>query len=165
MGKPVLTKNKRYKKGIFTPKNLHKYVGDPTKIIYRSGWEKHFLEWCDRNPNVIQYNSEEVVIPYMSPIDRKQHRYFCDFCVAIRQPNGVIGKYLVEIKPYAQTKPPKRTGKMLLETFNNNYKTYIINQAKWNTAKVFAKQRNMEFIVLTEKELFKDKPKPKRKKK
>jgi hypothetical protein len=30
----------------------------------------------------------------------------------------------------------------------------LVNQAKWKTAKEFAKKYGMEFLVLTEKELF-----------
>lgn len=158
MDKPSLTGKKKYHQGIFRPKNIQKYIGNPTNILYRSSWEKIFLNWCDRTLSVIAYGSEELVIPYISPIDFKQHRYFIDFFVVIKRPNGTIQKYAVEIKPYAQTRPPRVSkNKMLTESTRIKVETYMVNQAKWNAAKNFCKRNNMEFIILTEKELLKGK--------
>ena len=74
--------------GKFKPKNYKKYKGDPTKIFYRSlCGERRFMVYCDNNENVIEWGSEEVVIPYKSPLDKRVHRYFprflhkiCKFC-------------------------------------------------------------------------------------
>ena len=64
--------------GLYTPKNPKKYIGDLRRITYRSSWELHAFKWCDFNTNVIQWNSEEVVVPYRSPVDGRMHRYFVD---------------------------------------------------------------------------------------
>lgn len=158
MNKPSLTGKKKYHQGIFRPKNIQKYIGNPTNILYRSGWEKSFLIWCDRTPSVIAYGSEELVIPYISPIDFKQHRYFIDFFVVIKKPNGMIQKFAVEIKPYSQTRPPRVSKtKVLTESAKSKVETYMINQAKWTAARDFCRKNNMEFIILTEKELLKGK--------
>ena len=77
-------------KGKYKPRNRSKYKGDPTKIIYRSLWERRFMVWCDENPNVIKWASEEVVIPYRSPLDRRIHKYYPDFWVKTKKHDGLI---------------------------------------------------------------------------
>jgi hypothetical protein len=133
-------------------KNPHKYVGDVNNIIYRSSWELKMLKWADNHPDIVYMSSEEVIIPYYSPVDNKMHRYFVDMAVII-QKGDAFKKYLIEIKPDAQTKPPvkrsKKTNKYIEEIA-----TYTVNQAKWAAADSFCKKNNMEFIVLTEKHLF-----------
>lgn len=132
------------------PKNKEKYVGDIDNIISRSSWETKFLVWCDSNPNVIRYASEEVVVPYISPVDGKQHRYFVDFLVMVKTRTGDIRKYAVEIKPEAQTIPPKTRNKKRLLT---ETATYAVNQAKWKAADLYFTSKGVAFIVLTEKHL------------
>ena len=67
--------------GRFKPKNYKKYKGDPTRIYYRSLWERRFMVYCDNNVNILEWGSEEVIIPYKSPIDKRVHRYFPDFYI------------------------------------------------------------------------------------
>ena len=137
--------------GRFKPSNPGKYKGDPTNSIYRSLWERKFMVWCDRNLNVMEWGSEEIIVPYRSPVDRRIHRYFPDFYVKSRNREGGFAKRLIEVKPYAQTQPPKRgrkTKKLLKEIA-----TYGVNQAKWKAARTYAKDRGMEFVILTEHEL------------
>lgn len=131
----------------YIPLFPEKYTGDPTNIVMRSSWETKFALWCDKNPQIIKWSSEETIIPYISPVDGKTHRYFVDF--KIQTANGKT--YLVEIKPKKQTEPPqsKRKTKRYLE----ESATYLVNQAKWEYAKRFAKSRGWEFIVITEHEL------------
>lgn len=141
-----------YYKRKFTPINPQKYIGDPTNIIMRSSWETQFALWCDKNPSVIRWNSEETVVPYVCPTDNRWHRYFIDFKIEIRDKSGAIKTYLVEIKPDKQTKPPvipsRKTKRFLLEAA-----TYVKNEAKWKAATRFAKDRGWEFIILTEHHL------------
>jgi hypothetical protein len=131
--------------GRYSVKNPSKYEGDPTKVIYRSLWEKHAFKWCDDNPNIIKWSSEEVVIPYLYEVDRKYHRYFMDLKLKTKQ-----GKtFLIEIKPDGQTRPPKsarRTKRYLTESL-----TYIKNVNKWEAAEEYAKDRGWEFVIWTEK--------------
>lgn len=152
--KPILTKKSRYHQGHFTPMYPLKYIGDPTKIIYRSNWEKVFLNYLDKNPNVLRYGSEEVIIPYVSPLDHKVHRYFVDFAVEVLSSDNKIKRYLIEIKPYNQTIPPST--KKINESYKSQLETFLINKAKWNAALQYCKERNLEFKVITEKELFKN---------
>lgn len=141
-----------YHKRKFVPKNPEKYAGDPTNIIMRSSWETKFALWCDSTPSVIKWHSEETIVPYISPIDNRPHRYFIDFRVKIKDKNGIVKEYLVEIKPFHQTIPPippsRKTQKFLKEV-----QTWGVNEAKWKAATRFAKDRGLEFIILTENEL------------
>jgi len=138
--------------GKYRPKNTQKYKGDFRNVIYRSLWEKKFMVWCDNNENVLEWGSEEIVIPYRSPVDNRIHRYFPDFYVRARIKTGGTKKFIIEIKPLKQTTPPKtqqrHTKKYITET-----KTYAINEAKWNAALEFCKDRQWEFKILTEQEL------------
>jgi hypothetical protein len=125
-----------------------KYTWDPSNIIMRSSWETRFASWCDKNPSVLKWNSEETIIPYKCPTDNRIHRYFVDFKITV-----TTGKtYLVEVKPKTQTQPPiypgKRTQRYLQESL-----AFMKNQAKWEAASEFAKDRGWEFKIITEHEL------------
>lgn len=132
----------------FVPLFPEKYVGDPTCIIMRSSWETRFASWCDKNPQVLRWSSEETIIPYRCPTDNMIHRYFVDFKIT------TVNKetFLVEVKPFNQTKPPeypgKRTKRYLTESL-----TFMKNQAKWKAADEFAKDRGWKFKIITEHEL------------
>jgi len=89
-------------KGWFTPRNPQKYKGDATNIVYRSSWELRVMKYLDDNPAVVWWASEELFIPYKSPVDQKVHRYFPDFIARIRQANGEI-TVVMEVKPFKQT--------------------------------------------------------------
>ena len=146
-----MTYTKTYK-GKFRVDNPVKYRGDISNIVYRSLWELRFMKWCDKNQSVEEWGSETVIVPYISPIDRKAHRYFVDFYVKVRNKNGGLQKYLIEIKPERFTKPPaipkKKTKRFIDEVFQ-----YSVNDAKWKAAFEFCKDRNMTFMILTEKDL------------
>ena len=144
---------RKYHQGIFRPKHPEKYVGDANNIFYRSSWELKFMKWADTNPSVLNWNSEEMVVPYLSPVDNAMHRYFVDFIVRVKTISGEIKNYAVEIKPEAQTKPPKQRTRVT-KSYINEVKTYSVNQAKWQAANTYCKKRNMDFVVLTEKHLF-----------
>jgi hypothetical protein len=139
-------------KGRFRVLNPAKYKGDITTVIYRSLWELRFMKWCDQSPSIIEWGSETVIIPYVSPVDRKVHRYFVDFYIKVKSKNNTTEKYLIEIKPEKFTKPPeipkKRTKRFIDEVFQ-----YGVNEAKWKAAFEFCTDRNMKFLVLTEKDL------------
>ena len=139
-------------KGKFKPKHVKKYKGDPTQIIYRSLLEKKFMQYCDLTESVSQWQSEEFWIPYKNPIDNRVHRYYPDFYIKVREKSGKISKYIVEIKPKKQTKPPygkdKRTAAYKKEAL-----TFAKNRAKWNAAEEFCDDRQMKFLILTEDHL------------
>lgn len=139
--------------GKFTPKFPQKYKGDVSNIIWRSSWELRFLKYLDTNPAILEYGSEEVIVPYISPIDGKYHRYFVDFYFKLKNKSGEIKRYLVEIKPYAQTIEPKKP-KRITESYMSSVQTYLINRAKWNAAEIYAQKNNMHFVILTENQLF-----------
>ena len=139
-------------KGRYTPKNPKKYKGDYHNIVYRSLWERKFMVYCDNSDNILEWGSEEIIIPYLSPWDGKLHRYFPDFYIKVRQASGDIKKFIIEVKPKKQTRPPepvhRKTKKWL-----NEVKTYSINEAKWRYASEWCDNNDMEFKILTEDEL------------
>lgn len=140
-------------KGKYTPKNPEKYKGNVNNIVWRSTWERRFLRWLDETPAVIEYASEEITVPYYSPLDGKMHRYYIDFYMKIKDKDGKISTYLIEIKPYKQTQPPKE-GKRRTKKFLRERARYIINQCKWNAARKFAEHNKVKFLILTEKTLY-----------
>jgi hypothetical protein len=143
-------------KGKFRPKYPEKYRGNPTNIIYRSLWELRFMRHLDQHPGVIQWASEEVIIPYVSPLDNKIHRYFPDFWVKTKGSDGQINTLLIEIKPLKQTKAPIKPDKVS-RRYISEVRTYGVNTAKWKAAIQFCEDRKWQFKVLTEKELGLDK--------
>ena len=139
--------------GKFRPSNYLKYKGDPSNIVYRSLWELKFMNYCDKNENILEWGSEELWIPYVSPKDNRVHRYFPDFYIKYRNRQGNIQKSLVEIKPLKQTKKPNMSPKRKTKTWMNEVVTYGVNQAKWKAAEEFCEDRLWDFKILTEKEL------------
>lgn len=136
----------------YKPLNYKKYVGDHSNIIMRSSWETRFAIWCDNNPSVVKWSSEETIVSYISPIDNRAHRYFIDFKIQVLTNDNTIKTYLVEIKPDSQTRPPK-TPKRKTKQYLQEVVTWGVNEAKWKAATNYAKHRGWEFIILTENHL------------
>ena len=135
-------------KGKFRPTNRQKYKGDITNIIYRSLWERNFMKYCDENKNIIEWGSEELIVPYISPLDNKQHRYFPDFYIKTK--NG--DKFMVEIKPKKFTKPPKPK-KRITKAYMHETKEWHRNQAKWKAARNVCEKLGWKFQIITEDHL------------
>jgi len=138
-------------KGKFTPQNPKKYNGNPDNIIYRSSWELRCMKWFDDNPNIIWWSSEELAIPYYSPVDKRMHRYFPDFIIKVKRKDDTIMTYVVEVKPEAQTKKP--TQKRKTKQYIRESITYVVNQMKWKAADEFCHAHGWEFKIVTEKDL------------
>jgi hypothetical protein len=138
--------------GKFSPKNTNKYLGDPTNIWYRSLWERRVMVHLDGNPNVIEWSNEEIVIPYLSPVDGKWHRYFPDFFVRIKNKVGLTESMILEVKPKSQSVPPKVQNKAT-KRYIREVVTYGINEAKWKAADEYCKDRRWKFMVITEEQL------------
>ena len=133
--------------GTFRPRNPQKYIGDHTKIVYRSTWECKYMDWLDRNNDVLSWASEELTVPYISPVDGRYHRYFPDFLVKMRTSDGKLKTLMVEIKPMKQSKPPEKK-KRVTKQYINEVTTWGVNRAKWKAAIEYCKDRKWEFIVL-----------------
>jgi hypothetical protein len=143
-------------KGSYKVKNLSKYKGDPSKVTYRSLWERKFMIYCDDNPSILKWSSEEIIIPYRSPIDKKYHRYFPDFWIQVKNSKGIREAILIEVKPKAQTITPKKKTKVTKKYLREVY-IYGINEAKWKAAEEYCKDRGWKFQILTEDHLFTNK--------
>ncbi len=136
-------------RGVYSQiKNPQKYKGDTRKVTYRSLWERSVMKWMDLNADIVEWNSEEVVIPYICNTDNQQHMYHIDFY--FKHKSGQ--KYLIEVKPARQVVPPKpgskRTRKFLSETMR-----FAKNKSKWAAAEKVARQNGMKFQIWTEKDL------------
>ena len=139
-------------KGKYRPQNPQKYNGDSTKIVYRSLWERKFMKFCDEKINILQWGSEEVIVPYRSPIDNRMHRYYVDFIITTINKNGIKETLLIEVKPKKQCKPPEKKSKVT-RRYLGEVKTWGINSAKWKAAEEYAENRGWKFIILTEDNL------------
>jgi len=143
----------KFKQGIFRPENPEKYKGDSKNIVYRSSWEFKMFRYLDSNNGIEWWSSEELVIPYISPVDRKKHRYFPDIILKKKDDPQIL---VIEIKPEAQTKQP-----VLKQTKKGKPTKYYLkevtewgrNKAKWSAAEEFCKKKGWKFLIMTEKEL------------
>lgn len=141
--------------GKYRLKNPEKYIGDADRVVYRSSWERASFLWCEKNPEVVKWVSEEVVIPYKCPTDKFKgkgsyiHRYFVDLYLEMK--NGDI--IIVEIKPAKETRPPRKGKNRNKKRLVQETMTYMKNQAKWEAAEAFCKKHGWKFQIWTEKEL------------
>ena len=143
--------NKKPYKGYFTPENPRKYTGNPRNIIYRSMWERRCMVYFDRNENIIEWASEELSIPYVSPFDGKVHRYYPDFVVKVKK--GRLNEIrVIEIKPSKFLKPPKE-GRKKTKSYLYEIREWGRNSTKWEAAKKYCDGKGWQFDVWTEKTL------------
>ena len=140
--------------GYYKPKHPEKYKGNIDNIRFLSSWELHFNKFLDNNPNILEWASEEIVIPYIKPTDGKVHKYYPDYWIKYKDRNGNIIQEIIEVKPDAQTKPPKKRGKKKKVQLRESV-TYAINVAKWKHAAAYCKKHGLKFRLITEKQLFK----------
>lgn len=145
--------------GRFKPKNPEKYKGDPTNIQWRSLWELKVFRRCDEHPDIVQWQSEEIAIPYMNPVKGRVSRYFPDIVIKKRVGENKYVMIMIEIKPKAQTKPPATSKKFntpsgrVSRRYLNEAATYAINEAKWKAAEQYCKERGWHFMIMTEDEI------------
>lgn len=144
-------------KGMYTPKHPEKYRGDPSKIRFLSSWEARFMVFCDTNPNVLEWASEEIRIKYWHPIKKKVCDYVPDFLIKYRNTSGVLVTKIVEIKPAKEDPSKIKKGSIGRRKKVSTYDIamMIINEAKWTSARAFCAKAGIDFVVLTEQEMFK----------
>jgi hypothetical protein len=142
----------KWVQNFYHPVNPDKYVGDLKQIVFRSSWERHFFQFCDSSKNVLKWSSEPFAIPYWDASSEKMRRYFPDVYIEMKDSDDKVKRYVIEIKPYKQTiEPVKR--KKSTKTYLNECLTYTKNQSKWEYARKFCSKHDMEFMILTEKNL------------
>ena len=140
-------------KGKFRPKNPKKYKGNCSNIIYRSSYEFKMMSFFDLNDDIIEWQSEEFCIKYKDPVDKSRIRnYFPDFWVKYKDGRQEV----IEVKPYCQTIPPKKSEKKTIRSekrFLKEAYTFMKNQSKWTYAQDYCKKKGWEFKIVTEKDL------------
>lgn len=147
-----MKKNHRFRQGIYKIQFPEKYKGNSNNATYRSGWELKMMKFFDYNPSVVEWSSEETIIPYPNPLTGRVSRYFVDFYAKIKTQTGEIKKFLVEVKPYSQTIPPIQKNRKTKNLIRQQAE-YIKNQAKWQAATQWCSKHNSQFVILTEKQL------------
>lgn len=146
--------DKKYIQNYFRPINPQKYVGDLNDIVYRSSYELKAFHWCDKTPEILEWSSETIIIKYFDPTTNKVRRYFPDLYIKLQEKTGDLKRYIIEIKPKRQTLPPKPSSRKKARTYLNEMNTYQKNLAKWTAAEKFCSDNGLEFIKITENELF-----------
>jgi len=136
----------KYAQGKFQLQNPQKYVGNKTPT-YRSSWEYVFMQFCDNNPNVLQWASEAVHINYRNPLTGKNTIYVPDFLITYGDANGKQHAEVVEVKPKKET---------TLEGAKNirDQAAAILNMAKWEAARRWCSAHGLTFRVVTEDMIF-----------
>lgn len=142
----------KIKKGQYYPINPKKYAGNVHNIYYRSGLELSVMKYLDTRSDVIAWASEELFIPYICETDKQRHRYFPDFLIKVKQKNGNLKTFMIEVKPYRQTITPK-AGKKKRKTLITEVLTYTKNTSKWQAARAYCASRGWEFKIITERDI------------
>ena len=140
-------------KGKFRPHHPEKYLGNAGNIIYRSSWELRFMRWCDTREEVISWQSEEKRIRYYDPVTKKNRMYYPDFYVKYKRSDGIIVEELVEVKPQRQIEGPPTKPKIRTQSWLNDVRTYVTNQAKWNAAAKYTENMGWNFRLISEQNL------------
>lgn len=144
---------KSWAQGTYTPKHPEKYIGDLSKLIYKSSWELTCFRFFDNNLNVIRWGYEPLAIPYLKPTDNRVHKYHPDFFVEYIDRNNEVIREVIEVKPKNQA--TMSTAKRHKTRLQENL-TYAINVAKWTAAKRWCEERNIGFRVVVEDEIFRN---------
>lgn len=152
-----------YKQGVFSPVNRNKCL-NKGQVVYRSSLELKLMRVLDNNSNIIEWSSEQIIIPYKHPIKSAQSgtaqyaRYFVDFYMKLKIGEN-IKEYLVEVKPDRQTRKAEKHGNKKLSTLIYEQLQFQINTSKWDAAKKWCENqsrtqnRDIKFIIITEKNI------------
>lgn len=145
---------KTFRQGVYHLQHPEKYIGNANNVVYRSSWELRMHRFLDNNTQILRWSSEEIKIPYISPIDQKVHHYYPDYYVEYINRQGEVIKELIEVKPLKQTAPPKSSRGKSRKTMLYEQQTYAVNEAKWKYAMAWCEKRGLGFRIMTEKSLF-----------
>lgn len=157
MGKRGKRKKPEYEQGYFKPQNREKYTGTfPIRILSR--YEKDVMMYLDRNPNCVEWSSESIAVRYKDPNTNKNRRYFPDIYCVFKTSDGSYKKYLIEIKPYNQVRKPVKKN----NSYERRLSEYSRNVAKWEQARLYSQSIGAQFIILTEREIYRNNNKNKK---
>lgn len=137
--------------------NYTKYGKCP---VFRSRWEAVLFRALDLNENVKKWGSElpEISVEYISPVDKQKHRYFPDLYVEVINRENLLVKWVVEVKPLKECSAPvapNRKTKKAMANYVSAQATWLVNQAKWMSAKYHFDKLGYKFIIATEDTIFK----------
>jgi hypothetical protein len=154
----------KYKQGLFIPKNKDKIIklNNQGGLYYRSGLEQKLMVYLDNNDNIIHWNTELIEVPYIKnawnnnllEMTLTKHNYYPDFYYELKRSDGTISRVVAEVKPFAETKPPKMNtspNSKQLKSFEYALKEYSKNLDKWKFCIEWCKMKGFDFIIITEK--------------
>ena len=109
----------------------------------------------DNSPDILAWSSENVAIPYLSPLDGRIHRYFPDFLIKRKSAKtGKVEMILIEVKPNKECKAPAlKGGGKPTRTYLREVATWGRNDAKWRAAKLYCEERGWIFKIMDEYDL------------
>ena len=139
--------------GFFNPKNPIKYRGR-YPIAYRSSWELKMMQILDGRPDVLNWSCESIIVPYYHPFKRRVARYYPDFTATMKNKEGKISRWVLEVKPLKETQPPVHGKRAKQSTKIYSEVLWTINQEKWKAAEKYCQDNGMKFKLLTEKEIY-----------
>ena len=146
----------KYRQGMYKVVNKDKYKGNAEKVRFLSSYELAVFRFLDTHSSIIEWGAEEFIIPYFSSADGKKRRYMIDVYCKYKNRKGEIIQELIEIKPFCQTQPPINKTTKHKQVYLQELYTYSVNTDKWKAATKYAKERKMQFRILTEKDIFKN---------
>ena len=135
-----------YNQGTFQPKNPKKYIGGAPPI-YRSAWELTFMNVCDSHPNIVEWASESIKIPYQDPFTGKLRTYIPDFFIVYLDKNGMKHAEIIEIKPLSQSIPEAARSR-------KDQEAVLLNEAKWKAAYRWCIAQKIKFRIMTEAQIY-----------
>lgn len=164
-----------YYQAYFKPKNPTKCInlnmnegfkGIPSEFIKksslgippfaRSSYEQRMFTWLDLNSKVKCWGSEVIQIPYINDNDEQQHIYWTDIFMQLEDNDGIVRKYIIEIKPLKKLSPPKMPKKKSAKSmfnYQNAMAEYVQNDCKWKFASRWADKHGMVFAKVSQEQL------------
>lgn len=159
----VPNKPGKFHQGYYKLQNVHKYLGNPVEVVYRSSWEYKFMLYCDLNPGVLKWGSEVFKIPYTDRMGHP-HNYIPDFYLETRNNENpdLMNRFLVEVKPEKEIREPVlpvgNISEKKLKSLEYEIGVWQKNKYKWTYTIEWCKARDMKFWLVTEEHLSKFKP-------
>jgi hypothetical protein len=112
------------------------------------------MVYFDLRKEIIQWSSEEVIVPYRCVFTGKIRRYFPDFVITVVDKAGRTATHMIEVKPLKETTPPKPSSRKT-KRYLREVQAWGTNSTKWKYAREYCADRHWHFTIITEKDLFK----------
>lgn len=153
----------QWKQGEYKIQYPDKYLLQKKVVKYKSNLEERVCYFLDCNSNVVKWQYEGMSIPYLKPIFMggklhhvEEHKYVIDFYAEIKDNDGSIKKYIIEVKSKSATKPPikpKRMTNKAHQRYLQECATFAVNSNKWSSAKKYCEDNGIIFKMLLDDQI------------